>query len=1011
MFPNRYAYLLGVQAYQDTKIPKLSTPVNDINRLKPVLETYQFTVTTLPDPTEEQFRRVFDEDLPKLPADAQVIVYYAGHGMPATNPDGDQPDTEQGYLLPVDVKSTNKDVPEKAIPMSFLAASLSALPFPQLLLILDCCYAGMFQQALTMYSPRSVPALSATGAKAIPAMVSTLPEASEPLVADRSIKGSRTSSLITQEEFTSFTGYKARQIFTSTAFDQKAKDSYAGIALANGNSPFADKLCDALGSDRETVDNNNGIVTLFELQTYMQPRLNEYKQLCCIFPFAGDNGGEFVFLNPDSDRLILSEDKRRNPFMGLMDYESKDARYYFGRRAVIDELLPIIRKEKFVVVVGASGSGKSSLIKAGILPQLESDPHQVIQPGTKPMDNLAALTVTKDRFLVIDQMEELITQAHALDKGTMLTDFFGAVFTLIDTGQVTGVIGTLRIEFIKPLKAAVESIRPGFWKQYLVPTFSIEDLTDIILRPAELVKVFFQPQRAVVGKIINDFRLYPNALPLLSLALEDLFASTFRADHTIRFDDYKGIEAVLKKKEDVLKGIKTDDLGLQPDQIDEFRRNLLIRFVSYQQGTYVRRRIPYTSEQKGELVFGAAYNTLTNRLLEALEANRLIETIRPPDTDGSKPEAGQKAGYVEMAHEALIFSWDEFRSMLLTLGSDMLIHRTELAQAATHYDPQEPMTWSNQQMLDLFGKFERPNWANQWPIRRVYQPGWGYFWPFKTFDRLFGSFIWLTVAERNFLETSYKASRRRRISVLAGLATIFILFWSFLFYLRDIELRQQQKDLVERAKDGIAQNLTTANMLAFNNAYKEALNQYKDVKDSLEQAEWVKLSSLDEYRTKEQSKVKATIDSTRQRQKAYMAVVQVLRDADSLSQWPLQNVSQEMAESCQRYTYFTRAADKYRQADASLDKNERWFRRGVFKQTWDALHQQTLRGLTLTTIQLGNLQKACLDVSVGFDLVSTVGRDYRTQRNQYKTISQSIAVYLAKAKAKPHAPPTGKKPG
>ena len=285
--------------------------------------------------------------------------------------------------------------------------------------------------------------------------------------------------------------------------------------------------------------------------------------------------------------------------MGLMDYESKDAGYFFGRTSVIAELLPIIRKETFVVVVGASGSGKSSLVKAGIIPKLEQSPHQVIQPGTKPMDILAALTPTKDRYLVIDQLEELITQAHALDKGTLLTDFFKAVFTLIDTEQVLGVIGTLRIEFIKPLKAAVESIRPNSWKQYLVPTFSIEDLTDIILRPAELVKVFFQPQREVVGKIINDFRLYPNALPLLSLALEDLFASTFRADHTIRLDDYKGIEAVLQKKEDVLKGIKIDDLGLERDKIDEFRRNLLIRFVSYQQGTYVRRRIPYMSEQAG----------------------------------------------------------------------------------------------------------------------------------------------------------------------------------------------------------------------------------------------------------------------------------------------------------------------------------------------------------------------------------------------------------------------------
>ena len=1000
MFPNRYAYLLGAQDYQDARIPKLSTPINDINRVATVLEAYSFTVECIHNPTADQFRKVFDEDLKALPPDAQVIVYYAGHGLSATSHNDNQPDTEQGYLLPVDVVSTGNDVPDRAIPMKDIACSLAALPFSQLLLILDCCYAGMFQQAAHEFTPRILPSSPAIEVETLTTVADT------PIVAERAIAGSRVSQRVSQEEFNAFTGYKARQIFTSTAYDQKAKDSYGGVMLANGNSPFADKLCDALSDDRETVDNNDGVITLFELQTYMQPRLDFYKQLCCIFPFAGHNGGEFVFLNRDS--LRLSDKKRTNPFMGLMDYESKDAPYYFGRRAVINELTALVISEPFLVVIGASGSGKSSLVKAGILPVVESEPHlKVIQPGTDPMANLAALTPNPDRFLLIDQMEELVTQAKGTDRDGLIQDFFRAAFTLIDEKKILGIIGTLRIEFIKPIKAAVEAVRPAppgqpsFWKQYLVPTFSIEDLTDIILRPAELVGVFFVPQRDVVGKIINDFRLYPNALPLLSLALDDLFSTTFRADHTIRSDDYKGIEAVLYKKENVLKDIKTDDLGLDANTIDEFRRNLMIRFVTYQQGTRVRRRIPYSTKEKGELNFGPTYDQLTERLLTVLETNRLIEKKEPKTDD--KPGAVRQEGYVELAHEALIFSWDEFRSSLLELGSDALIRRSELANAAARYSPDDPMPWSNRQMLALFGNLERPRWTYVWPFRKIYQPGWGYFWPFKTFGQLFGGFVWLSVSERAFLKHSYNASRKQRVYVLLILLAFFLGFQGFELYLQhrairdaEKEARQRQQQLIEKDKDGIAQDMASADMLAYNNAYGDALKQYRSLIRKVETDPLLQtVDSLRAYAAVQQQTVQHKLDSTLQRWRVYTEVNWLLRQADLASKKPFENETAEIAESCQKYTYFIQAATTYHQIDDSLETNKHLFLDGAFRQTWYALRQQTKRGLDLTTTQLTNLQSTCLDVSAGFDLVSVGTDTYVRQRNTYKTISQTIADYLA----------------
>ncbi|QIP16972.1 hypothetical protein G8759_32215 [Spirosoma aureum] len=1017
MFPNRHAYLLGVQDYQDSKIPKLSTPINDINRLALILkERYNFTVTCIPNPTADQFRNVFNEDLKSLPTDAQVVIYYAGHGMTAQEYNLNQSDTEQGYLLPVDVVSNdNGEAPDLAISMEEIAHDLAELPFSQLLLILDCCYAGMFQQAAMRFTPQIT--LKRSDSKILELETPTASGSST----ERAIAGSRVSRQVNKEEFNAFIGYKARQIFTSTAYDQKAKDSYMNVTLENGNSPFADKLCDALSSDQETVDSNDDIITLFELQNYMQPRLDPFQQVCCIFPFSGHDGGEFVFLNKYSKQLTT--DKRRNPFMGLLDYESSDAPYYFGRRTVIDELTPLVLNNPFVVVVGASGSGKSSLVKAGILPKIESEPHlKVIRPGKNPMEGLANFSAHPEQFLVIDQMEELATQTNIYEQDKLLKNFFQEAFKLIDTQQVRGIIGTLRIEFIKPIKTAVEAIRPGFWQQYLVPTFSIEDLNDIILCPAELVKVFFQPEREVVGKIINDFRLYPNALPLLSLALDDLFSSTFRIDRTIRLADYKGIEAVLQKKEHVLKEIKTTDLELDQHDIDEFRKNLMIRFVSYQNGTYVRRRIPTIN---GELSFGQKYDQLAKRLINALAENRLVERIEPKLDSSS--DAVKQEGHIELAHEALIFSWDEFRTSLLELGSDSLIRHNKLADDTTLYNPAdpEPSLWTNSQMLALLSKADRSIDTMDFilgkyilrPILRRFgktvRPPWTYFLIFEPFESVFGTINWLLTAEQNFLRASYKAAVGRRF----GAVKTTLIAFSFLYvaqlmlsiYIgRRYEMNNQEKEMIrktkdlkekleENTKDDINDKMKSAEALTYINAYAEALRKYSELDHFLADNTLLQKDSIRAKRAEISQKVK----QTRSRQTAFNAITQLIKKADSLSQWPLLHPTSEMAESCLHNTYFKMAADRYVEASQYLNANKMLFRDKFFSQTWNELNRQTQNGLNISTIELKNLQRICLDVSAGFNLVNANTGNYTQQHSKYKKISQAIDDYLKQKKPKP----------
>jgi energy-coupling factor transporter ATP-binding protein EcfA2 len=87
-----------------------------------------------------------------------------------------------------------------------------------------------------------------------------------------------------------------------------------------------------------------------------------------------------------------------NPFVGLRPFEAEDALYYFGRRDQTQALLNCLRENRFLAVVGSSGSGKSSLVRAGLIPNLEAgfmarnrDAWHIarMKPGDRPVDNLA----------------------------------------------------------------------------------------------------------------------------------------------------------------------------------------------------------------------------------------------------------------------------------------------------------------------------------------------------------------------------------------------------------------------------------------------------------------------------------------------------------------------------------------------------------------------------------------------------------------------------------------------
>ena len=105
----------------------------------------------------------------------------------------------------------------------------------------------------------------------------------------------------------------------------------------------------------------------------------------------------------------------QNPFVGLRPFESADSLYYFGRRQQTRALLQQLNANRFVAVVGSSGSGKSSLVRAGLIPNLEAGflvqdrdlwKIAIFKPGGSPLRNLAAAMLSVTGPVEIPQLRE-----------------------------------------------------------------------------------------------------------------------------------------------------------------------------------------------------------------------------------------------------------------------------------------------------------------------------------------------------------------------------------------------------------------------------------------------------------------------------------------------------------------------------------------------------------------------------------------------------------------------------
>jgi WD40 repeat protein len=392
-FDRNLAVVIGIDHYKSDSIHDLSTPVNDARALADLLEKeYGYepeNVVRLFDDaaTLTGLQTLLDGRLPnqlKPTKSDRLIFYFAGHGIPRNGQDG-----PEGYLVPQDADSQKQD---SFLPMSKVYEALSKLECHHLLVILDCCFAGTFRWA---------------GRREMILILET----------------------VRREHYDRFIRYPAWQVITSAAHDQEALDVAKLAQDKRGavrddkqelHSPFALALLEGLRENKADLI-PDGVITAHELYVYLDQQVSKLsgsRQKPGIYPMRLEyDRGEFVFTKPGFTSEQLKPAPRlnesNNPYRGLASFDEKHANFFFGRKILVEELQHRLSQanRSLTVVLGVSGSGKSSLIKAGLIPELRQESKwyilDPIRPDRYPFTALARAILPIDKPELIEQLSQV----------------------------------------------------------------------------------------------------------------------------------------------------------------------------------------------------------------------------------------------------------------------------------------------------------------------------------------------------------------------------------------------------------------------------------------------------------------------------------------------------------------------------------------------------------------------------------------------------------------------------
>jgi WD40 repeat protein/serine/threonine protein kinase len=396
----------------------------------------------------------------------------------------------------------------------------------------------------------------------------------------------------------------------------------------------------------------------------------------------------------------------QNPYRGLRAFQEGDADQFYGREAFIDGLLKRLNEAetrhsseaRFLAVVGPSGSGKSSVLRAGLIPALRDNAlpgskdwyYREMFPGAYPLEELEAallriavnpppslleqlkedsrgllravkrvLPENGQLFLLIDQFEELFTLCESEDARAHFVQIITEAIT--DPRSQIRVVITLRTDFYGHLLQypAFSALLRN--RTEVILPMSPEELRRAITAPAGSVGVGFE--QGLVELILSEVKDQPGALPLVQYALTELFERREKRQLTIAlYQASGGVFGALARRADELYA-QFDAKGKQ------IARQLFLRLVTLGEGVEDTRRRVHLAE----LISIGDDQTLARSVIDGFGRYRLLTFDRDPTT---------REPTVEVAHEALIREWAQMREWLNASREDVRLQRRVAGAAA-----------------------------------------------------------------------------------------------------------------------------------------------------------------------------------------------------------------------------------------------------------------------------------------------------------------------------------------
>jgi WD40 repeat protein/energy-coupling factor transporter ATP-binding protein EcfA2 len=372
--------------------------------------------------------------------------------------------------------------------------------------------------------------------------------------------------------------------------------------------------------------------------------------------------------------------KPTSPYKGLKKFNSGDKSIFFGRDQLIQDLLIAVQKNKVSLILGASGSGKSSVIRAGLIPKLkeligESFCDFIFTPGKDPFESFYRSLTSEEKdnsfsssqsdialerkadtlsktvealkdeksqwFIFIDQFEEIFTNCSSLEAKN---NFIESITRLAqDANDSVRIILAMRADFLDQF-GIYSKFSELFQNNFrLVTDMHSDQLRQAIEQPAARNGVVFE--EGLVEEIIDDLQGQAGYLPLLQYTLNLVWESECKSksieDRTINVESYRmigGVRGALQLRVDTIyKNFSQDE--------QKATKQIFLRLVNiFSQNSGKAERVVARKADRSEFVGVLIENTLNKLINENLLVSRSQN-----DTEQS---------IIEVSHEILLSSWE-----------------------------------------------------------------------------------------------------------------------------------------------------------------------------------------------------------------------------------------------------------------------------------------------------------------------------------------------------------------